>query len=269
MERQNIFRNYVKRRDIIKTVQNILKYLIILLIVMTAVGLVIITNAELREKYVWTTTVFLSIQFMTLLLYMFLNYELKGLSIIIPLMLVSGYLIEYAGVKTGYPFGEYLYTDKLQPQLFNVPVAISLSWVIVVVSSFLIVFSENGKNLFAKVVYSSLIVLGLDLMLEPFAAFINQFWVWRAGFVPIQNYVSWFVIAIIFSTLLYRLIIKKSIRDDKSSLLIDYAPYIILSINVVQFSIINLMNTHYLSTLSGLMLITLIIIVKKRGRLEV
>jgi len=236
---------------------------------MTAVGLVIMTKAELREKYIWTTTVFLSIQFAALVLYMILKYELKGLSIIIPVMLVSGYLIEYAGVKTGYPFGEYLYTDKLQPQLFNVPVAISLSWVIVVVSSFLIVYSENGKNLFTKVIYSSLIVLGLDLMLEPFAAFINQFWIWREGFVPIQNYVSWFVIAIIFSTLLYRLIIKKSIRADKSTPLIDYTPYIILSINVVQFSIINLMNAHYLSTASGLILITLIVIIKKRGSIEV
>lgn len=236
---------------------------------MTAVGLAIMTNAELREKYIWTTTVFLSIQFAALVLYMILKYELKGLSIIIPVMLVSGYLIEYAGVKTGYPFGEYLYTDKLQPQLFGVPAAISLSWVIVVVSSFLIVFSENGKNLFAKIVYSSLIVLGLDLMLEPFAAFINQFWIWRAGFVPIQNYVSWFIIAVIFSTLLYRLVRKKSLRDNKSSLLIDYAPYIILSINVVQFSIINLLNAHYISTLSGLILITLIVIIKKRGKLEV
>jgi uncharacterized membrane protein len=236
---------------------------------MAAVGLVIMTNAELREKYIWTTTVFLSLQFATLILYMILNYELKGLSILIPVMLVSGYLIEYAGVKTGYPFGEYLYTDKLQPQLFGVPAAISLSWVIVVVSSFLIVFSNDGKNLFSKVVYSSLIVLGLDLMLEPFAAFINQFWVWRAGFVPIQNYVSWFAVAVIFITLLYRLFRKKSIRDHKSSLLIEYAPYIILSINVVQFSIINLMNAHYLSTFSGLILITLIVIIKRRGKLEV
>lgn len=236
---------------------------------MTAVGLVIMTNAELREKYIWTTTVFLSIQFAALVLYMILNYELKGLYIIIPLMLVSGYLIEYAGVKTGYPFGEYLYTDKLQPQLFNIPVAISLSWVIVVVSSFLIVFSDNGKNLFTKVVYSSLIVLGLDLMLEPFAAFINQFWVWRAGFVPLQNYVSWFFIAVVFSTLLHLTIGKKSVRADKRSMLINYTPYIILSINVVHFSFINLLNAHYISTLSGLILITLIVIIKKRGKLEV
>lgn len=243
--------------------------MIILLIVMTAVGLVIMTSAELREKYIWTTTVFLTIQFAALVLYMILNYESKGLIILIPVMLVSGYLIEYAGVKTGYPFGEYLYTDKLQPQLFNVPVAISLSWVIVVVSSFLIAFSENRNNNFTKVIYSSLIVLGLDLMLEPFAAFINQFWVWRGGFVPIQNYVSWFIIALIFSTLLYRLIRKKSIRADKSSLLINYTPYIILSINVIQFSLINLLNAHFISTLSGLILITLIVIIKKRGKLEV
>jgi formate hydrogenlyase subunit 4 len=68
---------------------------------------------------------------------------------------------------------------------------------------------------------------------------------------------------------LYRLIRKKSIRADKSSLLINYTPYIILSINVIQFSLINLLNAHYISTLSGLILITLIVIIKKRGKLEV
>jgi uncharacterized membrane protein len=236
---------------------------------MTAVGLVIMADTELKEKYIWTTTVFLSIQFVALILYMSIVYELKGLSIIIIVMLVSGYLIEYTGIKTGYPFGEYFYTEKLQPQLFNIPVAISLSWVIIVVSSFLIVFSNDSKNLFANIAYSSFLVLGLDLMLEPFASFINSFWVWRAGFVPIQNYVSWFAVAVIFSTLLNRLLRKKSIKADRSSFLINYTPYIILSINVIQFSLINLMNAHYLSTLSGLILITLIIFIKKRGTFEV
>jgi len=236
---------------------------------MTAAGFVILLNSEFREKYIWTTTVFLSIQFFTLLLYLILNYELKGLSIIIPVMLGAGYLIEYAGVKTGFPFGEYLYTERLQPQLYNVPAAISLSWVIVVVSSFLIVFSDGSNNLFTKVVYSSLIVLGLDLMLEPFASFINSFWIWRAGFVPVQNYVSWFVIAAIFSILLYLLLRKKNSTAEKNSLLIYYTPYIILSVNVIQFSFINLINAHFIATLSGLALISFIILIKKRGKLEV
>jgi uncharacterized membrane protein len=236
---------------------------------MTVVGLFIMTNDVLKEKYIWTTTVFLFIQFLALVLYMILNYDTKRTVTIILIMLISGFLLEYAGVKTGYPFGEYIYTDKLQPQLFNVPSAIILSWVIVVVNSFLIVFSDDRKNNFANVVYSSLIVLGLDLMLEPFAAFINSFWVWRAGFVPIQNYVSWFAAAVIFSTLLYLITRNKSKRADKSSFLIKYTPYIILSINVIQFSIINIMNAHYLSTVSGLILITFIIFIKKRGRLEV
>ena len=236
--------------------------------VMTVVGLLIMTNSELREKYIWTTTIFLFIQFVTLVLYMLLKYEPKGL-IVIPVMLVSGYLIEYAGVKTGFPFGDYTYTDKLQPQLFNVPLAISLSWVVVVVSSFQIVFSNDSKNLFAKIVYSSLIVLGIDLMLEPFAAFINLFWIWSKGFVPIQNYISWFIVAVIFSTLLYLLLRKKSIDADKNSILVYYTPYIILSINVTQFFSINLINAHYLSTLSGLVLITFIIFLKKRGKFEI
>jgi len=268
VERQNIFRNYVKGRDFIKTVQNILKYLIMLLLVMTAVGLVILTNAELSEKYIWTTTVFLTVQFVTLVLYMILNYELKSLSILIPLMLVSGYLIEYAGVKTGYPFGEYLYTDKLKPQLFNIPVAISLSWVVVVVSSFLVVFSNNNPNLFTKIIYSSLLVLGLDLMLEPFAAFKNAFWIWKTGFVPVQNYISWFFIAAIFSSILG---ISLRERNNKSGgiMIIKHTPLIIFAINIIQFTVVNFMNTYYLYTISGLVLISAVLYIKNRGTVEV
>ncbi len=268
MERKNLFKNNAERGVTIKTTQKILTTLIVILSVMTFVGLVIMINSDLREKYIWTTTLFLALQFVSLLLYLVLNYELKGIWLMIPVMLLSGFLIEYTGVKTGFPFGEYVYTDKLQPQILNVPVAISLSWVVVVVTSFLIVFPGSKTNLFSKIVYSSLLVLGLDLMLEPFAAFINSFWIWRSGFVPVQNYVSWLFIAAMFSLILGISLRERDYKPEYSKI-IKYTPLIILAINLLQFTVINFMNAFYTSAICGLVLISAIIYIKKRGTVEV
>ncbi|GII82006.1 hypothetical protein Sru01_69880 [Sphaerisporangium rufum] len=39
-----------------------------------------------------------------------------------------GYAAEWVGIRTGFPFGEYRYTDVLWPQLGGVPVIVALAW---------------------------------------------------------------------------------------------------------------------------------------------
>jgi putative membrane protein len=39
-----------------------------------------------------------------------------------------------------------------------------------------------------------------DLILEPVAILLN-YWYWKGGIVPIQNYLAWFVLAVIISIL--------------------------------------------------------------------
>ena len=39
-----------------------------------------------------------------------------------------GWTAEAIGSKTGFPFGAYHYTDRLQPQLLGVPLLIPLAW---------------------------------------------------------------------------------------------------------------------------------------------
>jgi putative membrane protein len=238
---------------------SVLRKLVIIILIMTPVGIVIMLNTDLREKYLWTTTIFLSFQFVSLLLYLFLKYQYKSVVLVIPLLLMSGFALEYFGVKTSFPFGSYVYSETLQPQILNVPVAISLSWVVVVVSSFLIVSSLSSLNSFSLIVYSALLVLAFDIMLEPFASFINTFWIWNSASVPVQNYVSWFVVGIMFSMFLHKLLKKGTEYKDKSNF-ISYTPLIIYIINVIQFAIINLINNYFLTTFFGLFLISFIAI---------
>jgi putative membrane protein len=43
-------------------------------------------------------------------------------------VIVTGWAAEFLGSSTGFPFGRYHYTDRLQPQLMGVPLVIPLAW---------------------------------------------------------------------------------------------------------------------------------------------
>lgn len=237
-----------------------LQKLMYVLLIMTPVGIIIMIVPELREKYLWTTNIFLSLQFVAMLSYMLLNYTRKSVSISIPVLLLSGYLLELIGVKTSVPFGSYIYTDTLQPQILQVPLAISLSWVVVVAGSFMIVSSVKSLNTFAFVTYSSVLVLAFDLLLEPFAAFINGYWTWTFSFVPIQNYISWFVIALAFTLFLSKYLVPQLNLINKSKV-VSYTPLILYIISISQFSIINIYYSYVLPSVSGIILIIVVLLI--------
>lgn len=241
-------------------VNNMLQKLMYVLLIMTPVGIIIMIVPELREKYLWTTNIFLSLQFVAMLSYMLLNYTRKSVSISIPVLLLSGYLLELIGVKTSVPFGSYIYTDTLQPQILQVPLAISLSWVVVVAGSFMIVSSVKSLNTFAFVTYSSVLVLAFDLLLEPFAAFINGYWTWTFSFVPIQNYISWFVIALAFTLFLSKYLVPQLNLINKSKV-VSYTPLILYIISISQFSIINIYYSYVLPSVSGIILIIVVLLI--------
>lgn len=249
-------------------VNNLLQKLMNILLIMTPVGIIIMMFPELREKYLWTTNIFLAFQFIALLCFLLLNYTRVSVAVTVPVLLISGFLLEYIGVKTSFPFGSYVYSDLLQPQILEVPLAISLSWVVVVAVSYLIISSVKSLNLFAIVIYSSVLVLAFDLLLEPFASFINGYWTWTFSFVPIQNYVSWFVVAVVFALFLSKFLVPQS-SDIKKSKVVSNTPLILYLISIFQFSIVNILNSYILETISGIVLIIVIMILIYRRTNEV
>jgi uncharacterized membrane protein len=133
---------------------------------------------------------------------------------------VAGFTAEFIGLQTGFPFGAYNYTNTLGLALLEVPIAIGFAWVGVTLTAALL---ASGAELGDKGKYSPLVgrlgwvglkvrralatgawALLLDLVLDPTAA-ARGMWLWdsQQGFalygVPWQNFVSWFVLAAIFS----------------------------------------------------------------------
>ena len=219
---------------------------------MYPVGFVIMLNESLRQQYLWTTSLYLFVQAICSAIFLFeASGNKKSLPVVILIFIVS-IIIETIGVITGFPFGNYMYTDTLQPILFStVPMAIGFAWVTLSVNSFLCVryFLGENKNTLVVLLSGAFIAL-IDVILEPFASFINKYWLWENGDIPFQNYLSWFIIGILFSYILNKITGRFKINV--------FFPIAVLVLMVLQFLVINLVNNYLLISLTGIIGIVLI-----------
>ncbi len=51
------------------------------------------------------------------------------------------------------------------------------------------------RSRLAEAGLTALICTAYDFVLEPFATGAKQYWIWRDGTIPLQNYAAWFVVS--------------------------------------------------------------------------
>ncbi len=114
--------------------------------------------------------------------------------------------LEAAGAATGLIFGPYHYGATLGPKLLEVPLIIGANWVIVVLGAL-----RLSERLTVRPIPSALIVAalatGFDWVMEPVAIRLD-YWTWHTAGIPLQNYVAWFVTAVIAAYFYRRFKIK-------------------------------------------------------------
>ncbi|MFB6152974.1 MAG: bisanhydrobacterioruberin hydratase [Halodesulfurarchaeum sp.] len=109
-------------------------------------------------------------------------------------LLVSyAYVIEYVGVRTGWPYGEFTYTVALGPMVGGVPLGLPVFFVPLVVNAYLLaLLLTQGRR--GTLPLALGLVLAIDLVLDPAAVAIG-FWAYpTAGVyygVPASNYLGW------------------------------------------------------------------------------
>jgi len=120
------------------------------------------------------------------------------------LIVLLGFFIEIIGVKTGILFGEYSYGKTLGFKILDVPLVIGLNWLVLCLATYSL-SSTFLKNKFLLLLFSSILMVFLDLIIEPVAIKFS-FWSWADSSIPIQNYIMWFFISFImhFILLSYR-----------------------------------------------------------------
>lgn len=132
------------------------------------------------------------------------------------LILVLTLLLEVIGVKTGIIFGNYFYKNLLGIKIFGVPLIIGINWMMVVYGLFSFTQSFFKVNKIAQSLVVGFFAVLFDLALEPVAVKLN-YWEWNSATVPLSNYISWFIISILFASAGFTFKVKKG-----STLVIHY-----------------------------------------------
>lgn len=127
------------------------------------------------------------------------------------IVIVSGWAVEWIGHQTGFPFGFYSYTERLQPQFGGVPLLIPLAWLMMLPPAWSVAFSITQPlaqrplvRRLAFIAVSALAFTAWDLFLDPLLVSWD-FWRWQeAGAyfgIPLSNYGGWLLTSALMTAL--------------------------------------------------------------------
>jgi putative membrane protein len=109
-----------------------------------------------------------------------------------------GWASEAIGSRTGIPFGEYRYTEVLQPQIAHVPVLIPLAWLMMMPPAWAVGAALSPDSLIGGWIVAAAAFTAWDLYLDP-QMVKWDFWRWKKEGaylgIPVSNYVGWFVVS--------------------------------------------------------------------------
>ena len=155
----------------------------------------------------------------------------------IGLLTFYSYLIEFIGVTTGFPYGNFSYGLDLGPMIFGkIPLGLPIFFIPLVLNSYilaLLLFPEKTKKVFYRVPLVIGLVLLIDLILDPAAVAIN-FWNYGGGIyydVPVSNYLGWILSATVAVTVLNFSFNHEKLRtriDECSFILDDMVSFVLL-----------------------------------------
>ncbi len=161
----------------------------------------------------------------------------------------GGFVVEYVGVTTGWPFGPYQYTPVLGWQLAGaVPLAIPFAWLLVVPTSLAVARWLVGG--WRCVALAAALALVLDLLIEPVAAYVVGYWQWEAPGryygVPTANFVAWATTALVLAALTWALVGRRWAQMP-----LAWLPPLLYGLNVLQFWLVDLAYGYWWAVALG------------------
>jgi putative membrane protein len=116
--------------------------------------------------------------------------------LIFSLISIAGFLTEAVGVRSGMIFGAYSYGAGLGLKLLDTPLMIGINWLFLVYCTSIIVNPLPVTYIF-KIIPAALLMIVYDVLLEQTAPILDM-WEFAGGSAPFKNYISWFIISMIF-----------------------------------------------------------------------
>jgi bisanhydrobacterioruberin hydratase len=147
-----------------------------------------------KSWFIDKTPVNLSLVFFLLII----NFPLSSTRYILItcLFFLVGMAVEWVGVTYGVLFGSYSYGDALGFKIVEVPILIGANWAMLVLTTG-VCANAITKSRKIRVFVGALLMLILDFFMEASAP-IFDFWTFDNRVAPIENYVSWFILAFFF-----------------------------------------------------------------------
>lgn len=164
-------------------------------------GSILLLDPATHQRAVRFTPVALLASTLVLLVFSETRYTARKLLVFAGIVLL-GYIIEVAGVQTGLIFGQYVYGHSLGYKLFDTPLIIGINWLFVTYAAACTATLLTRSDTL-RMVYAVLIMLIYDVFLE-MAAPKMDLWHWEGEVIPMQNYVVWGIMAVLFLWLIRR-----------------------------------------------------------------
>jgi lycopene beta-cyclase len=125
--------------------------------------------------------------------------------LVVVLVPVFGWASEAIGSRVGVPFGDYHYTDVLQPQVAHVPVLIPLAWLMMMPPAWAVGALVAPGTPVLQWIVAAAAFTAWDVYLDPMMVSWD-FWRWPKGGrylgIPLVNYLGWFVVAFVITALI-------------------------------------------------------------------
>ncbi len=118
-----------------------------------------------------------------------------------------GFGVEVLGVQTGLIFGYYHYGTLLGVGIWDVPFTIGCNWLMLNYCTNVIA-NRFKVSIVIKILIAASLMTALDFLIEPVAMQLG-FWYWQNNHVPLQNYVAWFGVSALISTVYFLLYFDK------------------------------------------------------------
>jgi len=190
-----------------------------LVILLVVTGVLVQISYPLTSGAALQTVTFSSVLLLTAagLLHAALRWSVPHAVVLLTAAGGIGLLAETVGVHTGYPFGEYAYTDRLGPQLAGVPLLVPIAWTMIAYPALLLGRRLAGTDGVAgqvrTAVLGGLTLATWDLYLDP--QMIAQ-GAWRFSNpdpalpgvpgIPLSNYAGWLLVALVMIAVLDRVL---------------------------------------------------------------
>jgi uncharacterized membrane protein len=204
----------------------------------------------------WMGGFLLILQGSLLALWLGANAGARGWLAALGIALLS-WAIEHLGVTTGWPFGHYSYSDVLGWKLGGVvPLPIPFAWLLVVpaaIGAAQLLLPERSRRI-GLILVAPLLALGLDLLLEPVAAYITGYWHWLDSGpyygVPTANFIAWGATALALALLTILLCGRRL----SGATTLPTVPLLLYLLNLLQFTLVDLAYGYWWAALIGALL---------------